>query len=170
MCCLARWISWLPELWGPPSWAVPGKLLGTVGHRKHNCLQDQDRSHRSRAWLVSFILDTGFKGIYYCFFFLRTQDSGLCTFEAYISLPRETHDSGYCLNGLPSTQQFLFIWNQLLLLHTLQLFIAIYTWRTCVLIDMFWICMSQPWLHTNDYLNAVRLGDAYWYLWPDYFS
>ena len=50
MCCLARWISGLPELWGPLSWAVPGKFLGPGGHRKHNCLQYRAKSHRSRAW------------------------------------------------------------------------------------------------------------------------
>ena len=36
------------------------------------------------------------------------------------------------------------------------------------LIDMYGVC--KLWLHTNDYPNAVRLGDASWYLWPDYLS
>ena len=46
---------------------------------------------------------------------------------------RETHDSGFCLNGLPSTQQFLLIYEQWLSIDLIQsLLFMWYLWvRTC---------------------------------------
>ena len=139
MCCLARRISRLPELWGPPSWAVPGKFIGPVGHRKHNCLQEQARSHRSRAWKVSLILDTGFNGIYFYFIFLtKFKTWSLYIYRcqvrpmiAAIALRGSLQDSTFCSY---ETSCYCYPYSDCLsFIHD----------EFAFLIDMFGICMSQ---------------------------
>ena len=57
--CLAHWVSKLPGvLRNPLSVAVPGKLHGSGGHSKSNCLQDRANFHRSRAWQIVIIFNT----------------------------------------------------------------------------------------------------------------
>ena len=49
----------LQELWNPLSKAVPCKFHGYVRHSKCNCLQGRANCHRSRAWQIVLIFNTG---------------------------------------------------------------------------------------------------------------
>ena len=48
----------LRDIWNPLSKAAPGKFHRSVGHSKHNYLQDQAKFHRSRAWQIVLIFNT----------------------------------------------------------------------------------------------------------------
>ena len=57
--CLTQWISKPPGSFeNPLSKTVPGKIHGSGGHTKCNCLQDWVNFHRSRAWQIVLIFNT----------------------------------------------------------------------------------------------------------------
>ena len=47
-----------PELWNPPSEAVPGKFNGFNGHSEYICLQDQAYFRKFKAYKIILILKT----------------------------------------------------------------------------------------------------------------
>ena len=148
-CCLCSVdFGALRELWvQQQSMALRGKFHGSGGHSNHMFTKPSQFSQvSSLASCLNFNigLTVFIYSFFSSFFFFFLQNS--VTFEEYISLPRETHDSRYCLNGLPSTQQFLLIWNLLLVLHifpTIYCNLVFLTRQTCILTKMFGVCMSQ---------------------------